>query len=353
MTTMQGIPTVTMSQAPALMQTYIKAGKPIMIHGGTGIGKTSLVAQVASSMGKNFRVIIPSTKGMADYSGLPVPDLKTKTTTWMRPDFLPREDRDGKDGILAIDEINTAPPATQPVLFGLVLDGVVGEHRIAEGWSRVAMGNRIFDGASALRMSTALRARFGHLNIEPDVESFAKYMTQSDDENASLLTAFLRFRPALLFCMPGCEAQEGDYRVSVDRDAMAFPNPRAWESILPFMGYPSETRQTLIGAAVGTGPASELEGFIPVATSLPSQTEIESNPSTAAVPTDLAAIYAISAACARWATRKNFAQIMTYAARLGAEYETLTMTDATNRDKDLCETEQYGTWQVEKQGIRK
>ena len=116
----------------------------IMIWGSPGIGKSSIVAQVAQQ--ENLQIIDLRLSQLAptDLRGLPV--AENGVAKWFPPEFLPTS---GK-GILFLDEINMATPAVQGIVQQLILDRQVGSYRVPEGWFIWAAGNRKSDRAADL-----------------------------------------------------------------------------------------------------------------------------------------------------------------------------------------------------------
>lgn len=99
-----------------------------MIWRSPGIGKSSIVAQIAQERDIDFVDVRLSQLAPTDLRGLPV--AEDGISKWYPPEFLPR---DGK-GILFLDEINMAPPAMQGVAQQLILDRRVGSYKVPEGW---------------------------------------------------------------------------------------------------------------------------------------------------------------------------------------------------------------------------
>jgi len=84
-----------------------KLQRAVMIWGPPGIGKSSIVAQLATRHGLELLDLRLSQLAPTDLRGLPVAD--GAVSKWLPPEFLPVA---GK-GILFLDEINMAPPAVQ------------------------------------------------------------------------------------------------------------------------------------------------------------------------------------------------------------------------------------------------
>lgn len=220
-----------------------------MIWGPPGIGKSSIVSQVAQAAGLDYIDVRLSQLASTDLRGLPVAVPATKgetlgTSTWFPPEFLPRQGM----GILFLDELNMAPPAMQGVAQQLILDRQVGSYRVPEGWFIWAAGNRKEDRASVFEMPSPLANRFLHLSVGVDFDSFKAYALERRLHEQVL--AFLAFRPTLLHQLNPKEP--------------AWPSPRSWEmaSCLHAAGLE-------IDPAVGEAAASEFRAYLKVYEKLP------------------------------------------------------------------------------------
>lgn len=213
-----------------------------MIWGSPGIGKSSIVAQVAQEHNIDFVDVRLSQLAPTDLRGLPV--AEDGISKWYPPEFLPRN---GK-GILFLDEINIAPPAMQGVAQQLILDRRVGSYTVPEDWYVWAAGNRKEDRASVFDMPAPLANRFLHLQVGPDFDSFKVYALENNIHEQAI--AFLSFRPTLLH--------------KLDPQQPAWPSPRSWvmASVLHSAGLD-------ITPAVGTGAAAEFAAFIALYKTLP------------------------------------------------------------------------------------
>jgi MoxR-like ATPase len=135
-----------------------------MIWGPPGVGKSSIVAQIAKSHGIAFVDVRLSQLAPTDLRGLPVPE--NGRSKWFPPEFLP----DGGKGILFLDELNMAPPAMQGIAQQLILDRKVGSYTVPPNWFIWAAGNRKEDRASVFEMPAPLANRFLHLTVLPDMD---------------------------------------------------------------------------------------------------------------------------------------------------------------------------------------
>lgn len=326
---------VSIARAEKLLRRYIAKKKSVMLWGAPGIGKSSIVQQVAVLFGWKVIDFRANIREPVDLRGIPVANLKLSTTQWLPPDELPRVDRDGEEGILFIDEINTSSPQMQAVLMQLVLERRVGDYVMPKGWVIVAAGNRVADRAAAQKMPTALRNRFKHIHVCVDFDAWRKWATESGV--AQELVAFLAWKKDFLHVMP-----KGDEN--------AFPTPRSWVDISDFVDDP-EDREQLIAGSVGDAYAAEFEAFIELYHSIGSLDGIVADPDNSPVPTEPSIRYSTCVGLARVATRQNFPSILRYAKRLAREFEILLVTDATHRDPKLKDISAYGKWAIDNQDI--
>ena len=131
----------------------------LMIWGAPGIGKSSVVENVAKTRGLELIDLRISQLAPTDLIGIPVPT--DDKAYWYPPEFLPTE---GK-GILFLDEINMAPPAVQGIAQQLILDRKVGSYQVPDGWFIWSAGNRKEDYAAVFDMPAPLANRFMHVEV--------------------------------------------------------------------------------------------------------------------------------------------------------------------------------------------
>lgn len=237
-----------------------------MIWGAPGIGKSSIVSQLAIEHQLQFIDIRLSQLAPTDLRGLPVAEAgKSK---WFPPEFLPQT---GK-GILFLDEINMAPPAMQGMAQQLILDRRVGSYTVPDGWFIWAAGNRKEDRAGVFDMPAPLANRFLHLHVEPDFDSFKTYaLTHKIHEQ---IIAFLSFRPSLLH--------------KIDPQQPAWCSPRSW-----MMASKLHDAGLDLAPAIGTSANAEFQAFIELYRILPDLAPIlEGAGANIAFPTEPSARYA-------------------------------------------------------------
>jgi hypothetical protein len=313
------------------LRVLIRAGQPVFVWAGPGVGKSSVVAQVAAELKLQLRDVRALLLDPVDLRGLPFlgSDGRSK---WATPDFLPQ---DG-EGILFLDELNAAPAMVQASCYQLILDRRLGDYALPDGWSIVAAGNRDCDRAVTTRMPTPLRNRFVHLDFEVDLQEWCEWAIQA--EIRPEVVAFLRFRPELLSAF--------------NKDINAFPSPRSWEFVSRILdslvaGSHQAMEHELVAGAVGMGAATEFTGFSRMFRESPDVDAILMSPHQASVPYEPSAQCAVASALARCASDSNFDRICTYLDRLPTEFRVLCVHDATLRDPALRSTAAYVKFAVQ------
>jgi MoxR-like ATPase len=239
----------------------------VMLWGAPGIGKSSIVRQLAALHHLEFVDLRLSQLAPTDLRGLPV--AEHGVAKWFPPEFLPVSGR----GILFLDELNMAAPTMQGIAQQLILDREVGSYTLPDGWFVWAAGNRREDRASVFEMPAPLSNRFLHLEVGVDLESFKRYALKHNlDER---IIAFLAFRPNLLH--------------APDTVRPAWASPRSWEMASRLL-----KAGLFIAPAVGEGTEAEFRAFLQVYQSLPEIEAILSGDSSPEFPTEPSARYAVT-----------------------------------------------------------
>ena len=315
------------SSVTAALRSLISVHQPVFIWGNPGVGKSSVVSQLATSLHVALQDVRALLLDPVDIRGLPHLSPEGRST-WATPDFLPT---DG-EGILFLDELNAAPGMVQAAFYQLVLDRKLGEYTLPDGWVIVAAGNRDSDRAHTSRMPTPLRNRFVHLEFEVDTQDWSEWAVNNGVRPEVI--AFIRFRPELLN--------------QFDRDVNAFPSPRSWEFVSRILESSPDAgiEHEMFAGTVGAGAATEFSAFLSMFRELPSIDAILISPATEPVPQDPAAQYAVASALAHCASDLNFDRIYEYLKRMPTEFQVLCVRDATVREPNIKHTGSYVKWAV-------
>ena len=237
-----------------------------MLWGPPGIGKSSIIHQIASELKMNMIDLRLAQLEPTDLRGVPMPNKETLRADWYLPAFWPERstedgkrivvDKDGNEtvikykagecpigpGIVFLDEIEKAPVSVKNASLQLVLDRRIGSYLLPDDWAMICAGNREEDGCFSAPLGKALENRMIHFDVEPKVEDWAAWAR--DNGILEDIIGFLYFKSDLLY---------------KNTDDHAFPTPRSWEtgSRLLRLAKGARERKELLQASVGTGAAQE------------------------------------------------------------------------------------------------
>lgn len=320
------------SDAKTQLINGYKARTPMYMWGAPGIGKSDITRQVADELEVSLIDERLSQMDPTDLKGIPyvkeAPD-GNMYTHYAIPGFLPRVERDGPNGIFFLDELGAAPQAIQAAGYQLILDGKLGDYTLPEGWVCMAAGNRAEDRAIAIRLSTALANRFGHIDMEVDIDEWKLWAFKNGID--PIIISFINYRTNMLHNM--------------DVTQRAFPTPRSWEKLnrhLPLVNAQDEF--FTFAAFIGEGAAGEFSGYKKLANELPLFEEIIKSPTKIKIPTNPSTLYATSGMMSTKVTLKNFETVMKFMGRMPVEYQTVFMTDATAYVEDLENHDEFAKW---------
>jgi len=264
---------------------------PVMLWGPPGVGKSQMVAQIATAHQAPVIDIRLSQMEPSDLRGIPF--RVENRVEWAIPALLPDAERHGTWGILFLDEITSAPPTVSAAAYQLILDRRLGEYQVPDHWAIFAAGNRQGDRGVTYTMPAPLANRFSHFEVDTHLDDWVAWAYANEIDER--IIAFLRFRPELLF----------DFDPA--HNPVAFPSPRSWEfahrGLRKFEDQPGLLRGTL-QACVGPAAGIELHAFIDSLDQIPDPDAILAGDEVP-VPTEIDLQYAVAAALVGRAIRTD------------------------------------------------
>ena len=304
-----------LSDALKIVENCITNKTPVMLWGPPGIGKSSLIHQIARKL--NFKVCDLRLAQLepTDLRGVPMPNRETGRAEWYLPAFWPTSatkdttrtitDEEGTDtkvkvargdcidgpGIIFLDEIEKAPISVKNASLQLVLDRMVGAYKLPNDWSIVCAGNREEDGCFSQPLGAALSNRMIHLDIDVDLDAWGTWARENgviDD-----IISFLHFSPSLLYKSAG--------------EDHAFPTPRSWvmgSNLISGVKAQREQKE-LLAAAVGKGAASEFVVWNNVYRSVDPEAILEKGQAMECAGKDASFRYAVALSCAFYLRKRK------------------------------------------------
>jgi hypothetical protein len=237
------------------LKALIDKKVPVFIWGAPGIGKSSIVKETADELSLEFIDLRLSLMDPTDLKGIPFLDKKNSQAVWAKPNFLPKDT--SSQGVLFLDEINSAPPSVQASAYQLILDRRVGDYELPKNWSIIAAGNREGDRSVVYKMPSALSNRFIHIDMDVDFDDWKRWAYREGIDSS--LISFLNFDKEHLF------------RFDPAKDQNAFATPRSWEYVDKILK--SQIEESLlfenISGAVGRESAASFLNFRSVMDELP------------------------------------------------------------------------------------
>lgn len=306
---------------------------PTFLWGPPGIGKSSIVAQIAKDREIDFIDLRLSLLDPTDLRGIPFFNSKDETAIWAPASFLP--DGTKEEGILFLDELNTAAPMVQASAYQLILDRKIGEYTLPDGWSIIAAGNRESDRGVVFRMAAPLANRFVHLEMEASVEDWQEWAKSSSIDTS--IIAFISYRPDALFAF------------STNSDNKAFATPRTWEYVNEVLiSEPDDDLlMAMVSEAIGEELAAAFLGFKSVASRLPDIDAIFDGKSDE-VPQETSALHILCTALTMRVNEDTRSQelnnLLRYTLNLPGEFAVMIVQDLRQRDIELDYLNSWVLW---------
>ena len=248
------IPPVSIAAAKAaLIEQYadpVLRRRATMLWGTRGVGKSSVVQQLAQHFGVPLVDLRLTTIEPVDIRGAIYADDVLAKTVWFPPEFLPSPDQ--PNGILFLDELTAADQRLQISAYSLILDRRVGHYRLPDGWQVVAAGNASFHGAVSHDMGTALADRMFHFNVQTVIDAFLEHALAMGF--APEVMAYLKVRPDKL----------DDTQSQLANDHLVGASPRGWEDISNVLksGLSEAGKRIFVQGRIGAANAAEFFGVL-------------------------------------------------------------------------------------------
>ncbi|MGI6071834.1 MAG: ATP-binding protein [Lachnospiraceae bacterium] len=203
----------------------IERQRPVFLMGPPGIGKTSIMEQIAQEL--SVGLISYSMSHHTRQSALGLPFITTKTyngkeytvSEYTMSEIIASvydmiEDTGIKEGILFLDEINCVSETLAPAMLQFLQYKVFGRHQVPNGWIVVTAGNPPEYNNSVRELDIVTWDRLKRIDIEPDYAPWKEYAVNIGVHPA--ITTYLDIR------------KNDFYRVETTVEGKTFVTARGW-----------------------------------------------------------------------------------------------------------------------------
>lgn len=325
-------PSITTTDLYKHLDTLITTDIPVFIHGSPGIGKSYIVADIAKKHGLKLVDVRLSQMDPVDLRG--VPAIRDEQTVWMPPVFFPKKSE--SEGILFLDELNSAPPSVQAAIYQLVLNRKMGEYELPKGWRIICAGNRISDRGVVFRLPTPLANRMVHLHVEARFDDFKLFAIRESFH--PFVIGFLSFRPDLLTSEPFFE----------DDSNPAFATPRSYHMLSNILKHSDNTAQLapIIYGLVGYGAGIEFLSYVKVYEKLPDVQAIYRGDYPIVDKSEPALLYALVSALVELYQKsdEHNTHLFAFSDMLPTEFGVMLIKDVIVKDASIAECAEFEEW---------
>jgi len=316
------------------LDALVEQKVPVFLWGAPGIGKSSIVKQIAQSKEIGFIDLRLALMDPTDLKGIPFYDKESHSALWAPPAFLPRE---GK-GILFLDELNAAPPSVQSSAYQLILDRRIGEYELPSAWAVVAAGNREGDRGVTYKMPAPLANRFVHFELEVSVDEWKVWAFEHKIDTR--IIAYISYKKEHLFTFDSSLKEK------------SFATPRSWEYVHNILNASLEKELLLetLSGAVGKEVAVGFLNFIKVMDKLPDIRAIL-EATCKEYPQEIDTLYALStglvSAYLHNPTQERLENLLVYTLELQSEFAVMVVQDLQKNGVKMEHLQSFAKW-VEK-----
>ena len=302
---------------------------PTFLWGAPGIGKSSIVKQIAQAKDISFIDLRLALMDPTDLKGIPFYDKESHTALWAPPAFLPKNG----EGILFLDELNAAPPSVQSSAYQLILDRRIGEYELPEGWAIVAAGNRDGDRGVTYRMPAPLANRFVHFEMEVDVDDWRYWAYKQEID--SRIISYISLKNEHLFTF------------DAKSDTKSFATPRSWEYVNSILKAKvgEDVILDVISGAIGREVAVGFLSFSKVMSRLP-DIDIILETGEGGYSEDVDVLYALSSSLVSAVVKdeSRVENILNYTLELKSEFAVMIVQDLQRNGVQMEHSEVFKSW---------
>lgn len=319
----------TPRQTYRLIKRVWESGLVPMVQSSPGMGKSSLFRKAANEFNLHLIDHRASTSAPEDFTGLP--EFRTigegihqrRIATFTPFDLFPIEETplpEGRDGwALFMDEFNSAEKEIQAASYKLMLDKMVGQHRLHPRVVIGGAGNLSTDKAITTDLSTAMQSRLIHIEMELSHKEWYEDVALAENYDDRIIAYNFYDPDALMDFKP-------------DHQDKTFCCPRTWEFMNKLVTFPDGKPRpvvsedtSLFAGTITSGHAASFVTFCEVYKELVTIEEVLRDPDGALVPgrDEQGRKWAIVTHLMKKVNDKNFTDVATYVNRLDMTFKVM------------------------------
>jgi len=266
----------------------VASDQPINLIGPPGVGKSTIVSEVAKALELPLYTFILALNDPTDIGGVPVP--RGDVVKRLLFEFI--EYACNNPVLLFLDELTSAPQMVQAASLRLILERWAGDRKLHPGTRIIAASNPPDQAAGGNEISLPLLGRMTQIKMRPTVKEVQDYFYQLGPENSTLRTLAVDFA-ATLEMAPDLLAIEPPPGTVMS--GKPWGAPRSYERGLRVcataldQGEPdgSNIFAACLSGNVGDDAALGFMTIRKIRETLPSIKEVQGNPKGAKLPEDV------------------------------------------------------------------
>lgn len=301
-----------------------------------GVGKSSIVKQLASNYNLDLIDVRASQYEPMDFAGLPTRG-ETGKAEYLPFDVIPivgDELPEGKDGwLLFLDEINHAKQPVIAALYKLILDRKVGNNDLHPRVKIICAGNLDSDKAQTIRLGSAFNSRVMHIEMQADLDDWLDNFAIAHGIDDRIISYLLQFK-------------DDFYKFDPDSDHKSFCCARSWHMVDDIIKGSQRAGKTthknedldivMFDGLLSAGVASKFVGYCDVFGMIPGIAQVVTDPANTHVPETNDACYATATTLASATDKSNIKLVTDYIQRLPKIHVGIYSTLVIRRDIKLA-----------------
>lgn len=303
------------------------AGLVPFVRSSPGMGKSCIHRSIAKELELHMIDHRLSTSEPTDLTGLPQ-FVNNRARFAPFEELFPIEGTEmlpGTQGwMVFLDEFNSATKAVQAASYKLILDRMVGQHKLHENVVIACAGNLDTDRAITNPIGTAMQSRVVHLEMEISFREWLEDVALKENYDSRIIAYLSQYESKLM-----------DFRP--DHNEHTFCCPRTWEFMNRLIQGKDVTEQkaALYAGTITSGVAVDFIQFTKVFDNLVRVKDILADPEGCMISSDNSTKWATITTMMEKIDHKNFEGLAIYANRFPLDFRILFYRSVLVRDPTI------------------